>query len=188
MKKYLKMLPVLLYPYLYILIAFLTPMLDDYEITKGLARRLYVFDPLNAIVIATVVHLIVLLCQLSFILNVAKGKYSAKDAAKMTMIIKLVHIPAFIMHFLYGALGFLASVWGLALITWAIVIDLLTIFQTGIMSVTTAVKCIKDKIFNTTQGVICAILGFIYCVDVGTSIYVFVKTKLALKKGASSSQ
>ena len=186
MKKYLKMLPVLLYPYIYMLVANINPILEKYELTQELAKKFYIFDPLNALIIAIVVHLIVLLCQISFIVNAVRGNYTSKDCAKMTMIIKLVHIPAFLLHFLYGALGFLASVWGLAFITFAIVIDLLTIIQTGIMSITTAVKCTKDKVFSPAYGVIFSILGFIYCIDVGASIYVFIKARTANKNGVPS--
>ena len=160
-------------------------MLED-AVPESIASKITLYNPVHVLVLVVIVHLIVILSHISFISNAVKGNYSSKDLAKMTMICKLVHIPAFILHFLLGALGVFASVWGIAFIVWAIVIDILTIIQTGIMSITTAVKCTKDKVFSATYGVIFSILGFIYCIDVGASIYVFIKARIANKNGVPS--
>ena len=180
------MLPILLYPYLYMIILSVAPLVAD-AAPESISSKINIYDPVNALITVVIVHVLVILSHMSFIVNAVKGNYTGKDLALLTMVCKLVHIPAFILHFLFGTLGVFASVWGIGFIAWAIIIDLLTIFQTGIMSITTAVKCGKEKVLSTSCSAIFSVLGFIYCVDVASSVYVFIKTKTANKKGVPSS-
>ena len=174
----LKMLPILLYPYLYMIIVSVSPVIAD-AVPESVSSYLNIYNPINAFVMTVIVHVLVILSHITFIANAVKGNYSAKDLALLTAICKLVHIPAFILHFLLGALGLFASIWGIGFIAWAIVIDILTILQT-------AVRCTKEKVFSTTYSAIFSVLGFIYCIDVVSSILVFIKTSEANKKGVPS--
>ena len=145
----LKMLPILLYPYLYMIIVSVSPVIAD-AVPESVSSYLNIYNPINAFVMTVIVHVLVILSHITFIANAVKGNYSAKDLALLTAICKLVHIPAFILHFLLGALGLFASIWGIGFIAWAIV------------------------------------RGFIYCIDVVSSILVFIKTSEANKKGVPS--
>lgn len=185
LKMLLKMLPILLYPYLYMIIVSVSPVIAD-AVPESVSSYLNIYNPITAFVMTVIVHVLVILSHITFIANAVKGNYSSKDLALLTAICKLVHIPAFILHFLLGALGLFASIWGIGFIAWAIVIDILTILQTGIMSITTAVRCAKEKVFSTTYSAIFSVLGFIYCIDVVSSILVFIKTSEANKKGVPS--
>jgi len=181
----LKMLPILLYPYLYMIIVSVSPVIAD-AVPESVSSYLNIYNPITAFVMTVIVHVLVILSHITFIANAVKGNNSSKDLALLTAICKLVHIPAFILHFLLGALGLFASIWGIGFIAWAIVIDILTILQTGIMSITTAVRCAKEKVFSTTYSAIFSVLGFVYCIDVVSSILVFIKTSEANKKGVPS--
>jgi hypothetical protein len=93
------------------------------------------------------------------------------------MIIKLVHIPAYIIHFILGALGTLASVWGIGFVLWAIIIDLITIALSGTHMLSCVISIIKHKTANTAISVVAAILSYIYCIDVVVAIvyYVYIR-------------
>ena len=106
-----------------------------------------------------------------------KGNYNAIELVKMNMIIKLVHIPAYIIHFLLGMLGLLASVWGIGFILWAIIIDLVTIGLTGMVGISACICCRKEGLLTKSMSLLYAFSSFIYCVDVVSAIVFFVKVK-----------
>src|SRR5574344_2519601 len=125
MSKYLKMIPVMLYPYAYIiplLTLFLTPAENDNM------AKVYVFVFLYAIVL----HIAVLALVIYNAIITANGKkYTAADGAKINMITKCVQIPAYIFHFCLGCIGLGMSIWGIAVIGFAVIVDLLSILMTG---------------------------------------------------------
>ena len=181
MKKYLLMLPIMLYPYLYIIIAFCSGYLMDY-IPDAIAKRIYIFDPFNAICYAVIVHGFVLMSLIFFLVWTIKGTYTASRLAKITMITKLVQIPAFIMHFVLGSLGLLASVWGIGVILWAIIIDLLTVSQTGLLGIFTCIRAAKEKSLSKKEAVVFAICNCIYVVDVVIAVIDFFLIRSAEKR------
>ena len=111
-----------------------------------------------------------------FVTN-AKGHVPPEKLAKLNMIIKLVHIPAYIIHFILGALGSLASVWGIGFVLWAIIIDLITIALSGTHMLSCVIGIIKQKGANTAISVGAAVLSYIYCIDVlvGILYYVYIR-------------
>ena len=113
-----------------------------------------------------------------FVTN-AKGHVSPEKLAKLNMIIKLVHIPAYIIHFVLGMLGTLASIWGIGFVLWAIIIDLITIALSGTHMLSCVIGIIKQKGANTAISVVAAVLSYIYCIDVLVAIlyYVYIRNR-----------
>ena len=111
-----------------------------------------------------------------FVTN-AKGHVPPEKLAKLNMIIKLVHIPAYIIHFVLGMLGTLASIWGIGFVLWAIIIDLITIALSGTHMLSCVIGIIKQKGANTAISVVTAVLSYIYCIDVLVAIlyYVYIR-------------
>ncbi len=111
-----------------------------------------------------------------FVTN-AKGHVPPEKLAKLNMIIKLVHIPAYIIHFVLGMLGTLASIWGIGFVLWAIIIDLITIALSGTHMLSCVIGIIKQKGANTAIYVVAAVLSYIYCIDVLVAIlyYVYIR-------------
>ena len=175
------MIPVMFYPYLYIILSLLTGVLAD-RIPDELYSKIFVFDFLNAVKYAAVIHLLVLISMIVFIRRAWKSKYSPKELAKMVMIIKLVQIPAYILHFLLGALGCLASVWGIGIIAWAVLIDLLTIAQSGVFGICAYTNGAAKKELPIWMGVVFSMLSFIYCIDVVISVYAFIRLHMSERK------
>jgi len=161
----------ILYPYYYMLVI-AVPLI--------LAGGMEGFDGESAFVSEIIVFLVnpislgVLVAD--FVTN-AKGHVPPEKLAKLNMIIKLVHIPAYIIHFVLGALGTLASIWGIGFVLWAIIIDLITIALTGTHMLSCVISIIKHKAANTAISVVAAILSYIYCIDVVVAIvyYVYIR-------------
>lgn len=161
----------ILYPYYYMLV--IAVQLILMANTEG-------FDGEAAFVGELIVFLVNPICLgvlvSDFVTN-ARGHVPPEKLAKLNMIIKLVHIPAYIIHFVLGALGTLASIWGIGFILWAVIIDLITIALTGTHMLSCVIGIIKQKAANTAISVAAAILSYIYCIDVVVAIayYVYIR-------------
>ncbi len=196
MKKYLKLIPLTLYPYAYLIViisAFiLTSANMENEFTKaiggGIATVLTFLGNLEpSLVVNAPIALAVgynLWVLISAILNAvacARGKYTSLEAAKMNMAVKGCQIPAYIFHFLLGAVGFVASIWGVGFLLLAIIVDLLAIITTGINAIGCAVRLCKDGIIKKPLAIILGIGSFIYCADVVIAIVYVVLAKKGIK-------
>ncbi len=95
-----------------------------------------------------------------------KGKYTAYEAAKINLTVKAWQIPAYIFHFIMGAVGMVMSVWGIGFIMVAVIVDAVTIVLTGVNAIGCAVKLKKDGIIPMRTAIIYGIGSFIFCIDV----------------------
>lgn len=176
MKKYIKMLPLILYPYAY-LILLLTIFLagDAFDWIET-----HITDNFIVILIQ-VYHILVLIDAIYGAVSVARSNDTPIQAARMNLVIKGLHIPAYIFHFILGVAGCLMSVWGIGFIMFAIAIDVLTIAFTGISAIGCMVKLKKSDVLSTVITVLAVIGSFIFCVDVVIAIMLFIITKKSLK-------
>lgn len=170
MKKYLKMLPIMIYPYIYIICL----VLYVFACSQFSGVDVQAYGSLALLAAAVICNLYCLFMIIANIVQACRGKYTARELTKMTMIFKLVQIPAFLFHFLMGAAGLLMSVWGIGFIMLAILMDVLSIFLTGMVGIGAAIACAKQKALSKGGAVIYAILNFIFCVDVVSSIIYFI--------------
>ena len=170
--KYLKMIPVILYPYIYMFIlavfrAFMDALPEDYNVIAvvGLLAVAVIYN-VYSFVIVTVNAV-----------QGARGKMTAREAARMNLIIKTLQVPAYILHFMMGLVGLALSVWGIGFILWALLIDLLTILLTGISSIGCSIRMRKEGILSSTAAVLMGIGCFIYCADLVIAIVYVVKAR-----------
>lgn len=171
MKKYIKMLPLILYPYAYLLL-FLTFFLagDAFEWIEHNITENFV------IILIQAYHIIVLIDAIYGAVGVARSDDTPKQAAHMNLLIKGLHIPAYIFHFILGLAGCVMSIWGIGFIVFAIVIDVLTIAFTGIHAMGCMIKLKKSGVLSTVKTVFAVIGSFIFCVDVVIAIVAFFVT------------
>lgn len=178
MKKYLKLLPLILYPYAYLiwLIAyFISFEIFDDEFNDR------IFDVFFVIFI--VYNVYVGFITIYNAIMTSRDKYTAYEVAKMNMVVKGWQIPAYIFHFLMGMVGMLMSVWGIAFIMIALIVDVLTIGFSGINAIGCAIKLAREKIIHPVMAVLMAIGSFIFCVDVIIAIvYVVLGKRNEVKK------
>ena len=98
--KYLKMIPVILYPYIYVFIlagflTFMSSLPEDYNDAAML----------GLLIVAVIYNLYSLVIVIVNAVQGARGKVTARQAARMNLIIKGIQIPAYIMHFILGFIG-----------------------------------------------------------------------------------
>lgn len=174
MQKKPNLILIVLYPYLYMI-----------GIAVGLSAydRLEGAEELQSMIMPVLLGVGLLVTGYVFIKAIvtvkcsAKGAYSAGELAKQSMMIKLAHIPAYLLHFALGVIGFLMSVWGVGLILWTVLIDGLTITLSGMIALSGTVCCKKEGILSGKESLIYGILGFVYCVDVISGVILFKKVR-----------
>lgn len=167
MKKYIKLIPLMLFPYAYLIWLFL---LSD-----------FIPDNINSLMPEIYTTLTFVLTIISTFL-VAKNKNSAASAAKQNLIVKAVQIPAYIFHFILGLTGLIASVWGIGFIMIAVIVDLMTIILTGIFAIGCNVKIYRQGVISKGTAVITSIFSFVYCIDLIIAIILLVISKSHEKK------
>ena len=159
--KYLKMIPVIIYPYIYVLI------LAVFFLFVGvLPEDTTDISLLVLLIIAVIYNLYSFVIVIVNAVQTARGKLTAGQAARMNLIIKGIQIPAYIMHFILGFIGLAMSVWGIGFLLWAVLIDLLTILLTGISSIGCSIRMRKERLVSLPGAIFMGIGCFIYCADV----------------------
>lgn len=173
MKKYLKILPLILYPYTYvfflIILWLLSVSVEGFSdaIRPAFLGILIVFTVLNSIWVFAVT-----------IRRVSEGfrQYTPAETAKMNLAVKGWHIPAYVIHFLVGIVGAGSTImsvnaFGVGLITFAVVIDLVTILLSGIHASGCAWRLKKEGILSAEKALLAGFGSFIYCVDILVACY-----------------
>ncbi|RKM58160.1 hypothetical protein D6853_01080 [Butyrivibrio sp. X503] len=171
MKNNKKLIIILLYPYLYMIGIAIVLALSALDIS---------FDAVSfMLVLAFIVNVAVIAVTVINLIQAFAGKHRSVDLAGANMIIKLAHIPAYVIHFLLGCIAIFMSVWGIGFIIWSIVIDLVTIIFSGLVGASAAISASKEKTLQNSDPVKYAILSFIYCLDVIFAVIYNLKIKKA---------
>ncbi len=168
MKKVL-LLPTILFPYVF------CTAVGSYFISPNSAS--VIIPVLSIILLFTL--LLSLVCNIIFM---AKTK-TANELLKAALVIKLLHIPTFILIFVFGIiLGFMFFM-TLPLILFLVVIDLITLFLSGMISVYAYIKALNEvHSYSTSVLIISLICQFFFCADV---ISLFVTNILVKKKSTT---
>lgn len=173
MKKYIRLLPLILYPYAYI-IYFIFYYCNIRIILANMS-----FTYINSFTVLLIgYNVITMVIAISSTVLAVKGKYTAHETAKMNLAVKAWHIPAYIFHFVMFCVGMIASIWGIGFIMVAVIVDVLTIALSGINAISCAVKLKKDGIISKRTAILFGIGSFIYCLDLIIAIvYIFRSRK-----------
>ena len=106
---------------------------------------------------------------------------NCKTVSTLSMVNKLVHIPAYIFHFVMGLFGSLLSVWGIGFVLFAIIIDLITIAISGTFSLIATISLYKQKKITLPVAIAASIASYIYCIDLVAVIVVKIMVSNAEK-------
>jgi hypothetical protein len=104
-------------------------------------------------------------------------KAPAKEVVKANMIVKLVHIPAYVLIFLFSLLLSMMIIFTLPLLIMFALLDLYFIIQTGIIGAVSTIRTSLEGNISTVEMVFCGISQFIYCIDVVVAVILYVKIK-----------
>lgn len=164
MKKYLRLLPVMIFPYAYLIFIgiSLAVVSELHALIMYAGGAFIVLSPISAVYSAVMT---------------AKGDITSDRAAAVNLTVKGVQIPAYIFHFLIGAAGTVMSVWGIGLIMLAVVIDISSIILTGIYSVGCAVRFKRENVLTGGYAALFGICSFLFCIDIAAAVIMAVKAR-----------
>ncbi len=175
--KHLKMLPVIVYPYLYMVaacIVFIVALVED-NTTQS-----YEYTMLSIVIAVFSAVFVTLFCLLLAIFNsIRSGKnaYGTYYPTRMNLMIKCIQIPAYVINFVIGMLGIVMSLWGIGFIALAVIVDFLTISISGTNNVGTCVNLYKTNVLTKGKAVLFSVLSYVYVVDVFVAIYLFIQAR-----------
>ena len=174
MKKFLLSLPVLLFPYSIIFALFCIWSGFLMETLFQNNAFLLIFALLFFFVIA--LGFSITTCALGLIKN-----WDYVELSRLNMLIKLLSIPAYIMIFIIGILCFI-TIFTFVVSFILIILDCMAILLSGLIGVCAIKRCYDNKAISSKEMILHSILQFIFCVDIISSIIVFIKAKKAKKQ------
>lgn len=170
MKGNKKLLPIVLYPYLYMvcfgILVLITPYVEDVAIGVLIVLLLG---------IAVTVYCIIMGAK--SISAASKGKLDGLKFAKLNLITKSVHVLSYIIHFALGIISLIMGVWGIGILFYVIIIDFLTIMLSGLIGVASAIACKKESRISDGICILYSILSFFYVVDFIMAIVLWKNVK-----------
>ncbi len=112
-----------------------------------------------------------ILCLLCFILAIIcnivfmilSRKQDSKELLKATLILKMIHIPSYILIFILGLLMGIMFFMTFPFIIFLVFIDCITLFLSGMIAVWALVKSIKQDAVISIVTLICQ---FFFCADI----------------------
>lgn len=169
MKKYLMLVPVALFPY----ISFAMAMSVDSEKASVGGLLLGMF----------LVFLVCFVCALAFSIICIRKQSSSRAIMNAARVIKLIHIPAYILVFIWGflSLGMTAimimfPIGAVSLLTcW--LFDVFSIIISGVVSSVAYYRAWREGEIILARALISAILSFAFCVDVIVALIGFAGSK-----------
>lgn len=171
---HLKMIPIIIYPYLYMLgILFIF----IFAVIEGSITNDYEYSALSVFLIIPLALFITLICLVIAIINSIKaGKncYGIYYPTRMNLIIKLVQIPAYTINFILGLIGLFMSIWGIGVLALVLIVDFLSIVLSGINNIGCCINLYKNKIISKKLTILFIILSFIYVIDVFVALGLFL--------------
>ena len=103
-----------------------------------------------------------------------RGKWRGRRLALASMLVKLFQVQNYVVLFLGGAgLGLLFP--PIALFLW--LLDVMTIFLTGLVGLAAVLRCRVEGGLTTKAAIVNGILQFVFCADVFSAVWVYVKSR-----------
>ncbi len=113
-----------------------------------------------------------LICAIALFIWSRQGSLSARRLALGSMAVKLVQIPAYAAWFILGVAFFLFA--GFAL---AFIVDAMAILLSGLVGLAAVLRCRAEGKLERKAAVIHGILQFIFCADVFSAVWVYIKSR-----------
>ena len=169
MKKYIFALPIFILPYIVLGAIYCTYtgfLMDSVFHSHGLILLFWV----------NIIYFIGFIYSVIYAFTGLFKKDKSLEMIKMNMIIKLVHIPAYIIIFLLGLL-LLITIFTMAASFYFIFVDGLTIFCSGLIGFVAILKGTKENKVDKQKFIKYSILQFVYCFDIFYAVHVFRQSK-----------
>lgn len=188
-KQYSILIPIILYPYVYIPCLLLMGVFD--MTMKSASPSL--FSQMDPTKISTSVYFygcaiytIFLLCFCIFLsVSAIAKKLPAHQMAWRNLVVKLFYLPSYIFHFVMGFLGIAMGLWGIAFVLIALIINIVSIVANGIIAVGCSMRMKQEGLLSTWKAIFLSICSFIFFIDIAVAIAFVVTTTKKLVKDIS---
>lgn len=158
MKKYIFLTFIILFPYIPIILSVAGVNPD------------YIF------ICIAVMFLLSAISSIAYLVCAIRNKWNAIHLSLLNMIVKLVHIPAFVMYFIMGLSGLL-FVHFLAITIIVFLFDCIVISFSGAVALSAVLRTKDENKISIGYAVFFAISGFVFCADVITAVILYVIAK-----------
>ena len=125
-----------------------------------------------------VVYFAALISTVFFIVTKLYKRQSALEMTKVSMVIKLIHIPAYVVIFIMGSFSFVA-IFTIPFVLFFFIFDCMTIFLTGLIGASGIIQGVREEKVIKISAIIHGILQFMFCVDVISAVIIHRRIKLA---------
>jgi hypothetical protein len=171
MRKYFRFLLIAIFPYLIVLslLCIFTGFIMD-----TVFRNNVIFLLLTLLIF----YVITLLSSVTlFIISLVKKK-KALEVLRINMIIKMIHIPAYLFIFIVGLIcSITIFTFGITIVL--IMLDLGAIVLSGLLGLAGVIRGLSENKISLKAAVIHGILQFVFCADIISSVVLFRKAKAA---------
>ena len=167
MKRYFQLSLVILAPYM-ILFALVCIW------TGFLMKSVFQNNGYLLIAVLAAFYLFAFISSLVTLLTGLIHKWSAREFLKANMIIKLVHIPAYVLIFIIGLLAMI-TIFTMAISFLLMLFDFLTIVISGMIGLGGVIRAYQDKSLSRGMAVLYGILQFIYVADVAIAVIAYLQ-------------
>lgn len=169
MRKFIPFLLIILFPYLIVfaLICVFTGCFMDILFHNNALSLLFL---LFILFIITLVSAMVL-----FMTGLVKKKNSM-EILRINMIIKLIHIPAYLLIFVFGLLCTL-TIFTIGITVILMLLDALTIALSGLIGLSGVIRSFMENKITLKKAIMHGIFQFVYCIDIVSSIVIFRTVK-----------
>jgi hypothetical protein len=123
-----------------------------------------------------ILYFISFVCSVIACITSIANKRKALEVLRINMIIKLIHIPAYIMIFVVG-LFCMITIFTFGITIALIILDGLTIVLSGLIGLGGVTKSLKENKISKIAAAIHGILQFVFCADIISSVIIYLKVK-----------
>lgn len=166
------LLGTLVYPYIIVLLLISLFTCSDIYIDMN-------FNIVSLLTIIIVLYIVVLICTIAKLMTNLSQKKEAREILRLNMIIKLVHIPAYLIIYIVGLVCLLTLfTFGISIIL--VFIDSMMIILSGLVGLGGVIRSVQEGKITKQTGILFGVLQFMFCVDVIIAIvaYIMVRRKI----------
>ncbi len=170
MKRYWPLMPVIISPYI-ILFTLICMYLDSF-IGPFLERIFQDDNEIFLLLLLPMAYLAALISAVAAVVINLKKQRNSEDILRINMMIKLIHIPAYILIFLMG-LAFLITIFTIGVSVVFVFLDCFTIFLSGLIGLSGVIRSYQEKKLTKREALAYGLHQFIFCIDVISAIRVY---------------
>lgn len=100
--------------------------------------------------------------------------------ARLTMVIKFCHVPAYVAIFVLGIL-FTLSVWGILFVVVFVLFDCAAIGMTGLIGAAAVYRNYREKHLPAGSSVLFGIVQFVFCADLVACVMSYARSRKAAR-------